>query len=94
MVSTSDDQSKESLVTSENTMEELPAKSSTVSSSVAHTPSNPQTPAGIERKTLSQVGTPGSVSGDSASPFSPSYPGSTRDIHNTPRCSIPGGERG
>ncbi|XP_043783973.1 anoctamin-8 isoform X3 [Apis laboriosa] len=68
--------------------------------SSTQTPSSPPTPsaASVPRiaETPSVVQTPGSAS---SSEFATHFPtensmGSVRDIHNSPRCSIPGGERG
>lgn len=73
----------------------------TVASSAVHTPTSPPTPgfANVPRiaETPPQLETPGSVGSgsDTSSPFLPSYTiTGVRDTHNTPRCSIPGGERG
>ncbi|XP_074094463.1 anoctamin 8 white walker isoform X2 [Cotesia typhae] len=73
----------------------------TGTSSAIHTPSNPPTP-GVSAMpkiaaTPPALETPGSVgsASDSGSLFSTSYnANTTRESHNTPRCSIPGGERG
>lgn len=68
--------------------------------SSTQSPSSPPTPsaASVPRiaETPSVVQTPGSAS---SSEFATHFPtensmGSVRDIHNSPRCSIPGGERG
>ena len=67
----------------------------------AQTPSSPPTPitSTVPRiaETPPLADTPGSLGSvhDGGSPFLTSYNlGSTRDVHNTPRCSIPGGEKG
>ncbi|XP_057333098.1 anoctamin-8 isoform X3 [Microplitis mediator] len=73
----------------------------TGTSSAIHTPSSPPTP-GVSAMpkiaaTPPALETPGSVgsTSDSGSIFSASFNASTtRESHNTPRCSIPGGERG
>ncbi|XP_046141732.1 anoctamin-8 isoform X6 [Osmia bicornis bicornis] len=68
--------------------------------STTHTPSSPPTPsaASVPRisETPSAAQTPGSAgSSDIGSPFlTDNGMGSVRDLHNSPRCSIPGGERG
>lgn len=70
--------------------------------STTHTPSGPTTPsaASVPRiaETPPTAETPGSGGSSSEinSPFLPESNSSnvTRDIRNTPRCSIPGGERG
>ncbi|CAK9803259.1 Ano8 [Anthophora plagiata] len=67
--------------------------------STTQTPSSPPTPsaASIPRisETPSEAQTPGSASSsDAGIPFlTENTMGSVRDIHNSPRCSIPGGER-
>lgn len=74
------------------------AETPNLASTTTHTPSGPTTPsaAAVPRiaETPPKAGTPGS--GGSSSETSPFLPESnvTRDIRNTPRCSIPGGERG
>ncbi|CAK9829085.1 Ano8 [Anthophora retusa] len=68
--------------------------------STTQTPSSPPTPsaASVPRisETPSEAQTPGSAgSSDAGIPFlTENTMGSVRDIHNSPRCSIPGGERG
>lgn len=69
--------------------------------STTQTPSRPSTPsaASIPRiaetsLTAESPGSIGSSSEISNSFLSENNIGSSRDIHNTPRCSIPGGERG
>ncbi|XP_077271289.1 anoctamin 8 white walker isoform X2 [Temnothorax americanus] len=69
--------------------------------STAHTPSGPTTPsaasASVPRiaETPPMAGTPSGGSSSETSPFLPEGNSNvTRDIRNTPRCSIPGGERG
>ncbi|XP_076248814.1 anoctamin 8 white walker isoform X2 [Calliopsis andreniformis] len=68
--------------------------------STTHTPSSPPTPsaASVPRiaETPSADQTPGSAgSSELGTPFlTENTMGSIRDIHNSPRCSIPGGERG
>ncbi|KAM0736413.1 Anoctamin-8 [Formica fusca] len=74
----------------------------TTLASTTHTPSGPTTPsaASVPRiaETPPTAETPGSggSSSETSSPFLPENNSSnvTRDIRNTPRCSIPGGERG
>lgn len=70
--------------------------------STTHTPSGPTTPSAVSVPRIAETPptaeTPGG-SGGSSSETSPFLPESnsnvtTRDIRNTPRCSIPGGERG
>ncbi|XP_034940351.1 anoctamin-8 isoform X2 [Chelonus insularis] len=70
------------------------------SSSVTHTPSSPPTPGismpkivGTPPPTLETPGSAGSTS-DTGSPFPNSSTTGSREAHNSPRCSIPGGERG
>ncbi|XP_076169592.1 anoctamin 8 white walker isoform X2 [Ptiloglossa arizonensis] len=68
--------------------------------STTQTPSGPPTPSltSVPRisETLSAAQTPGSASSsDIGTPFlTENNMGSIRDLHNSPRCSIPGGERG
>ena len=68
--------------------------------SSTQTPSSPPTPSATSVPRISEtppaVQTPGSAgSSDLATQFlTENSIGSVRDIHNTPRCSIPGGERG
>lgn len=67
---------------------------------IAHTSSGPTTPSATPvpriAETPPMAETPGSGGSSSeTSPFLPeNNPNVTRDIHNSPRCSIPGGERG
>ena len=66
----------------------------------AQTPSNPPTPSTAFIPRIADTPppvTPGSVgSGSEASStfLSDQNLGSNRDVHNSPRCSIPGGEKG
>ncbi|KAK2578147.1 hypothetical protein KPH14_001345 [Odynerus spinipes] len=69
--------------------------------STTQTPSRPSTPSAASVPRIAETPlspeTPGSVGSSSeiSNPFlSENNVGSTRDIHNTPRCSIPGGEKG
>ena len=68
--------------------------------STAHTPSNPPTPSAASIPRIAETpppvtpGSAGSGSGASSPFLSDNNLGSSRDLHNLPRCSIPGGERG
>ncbi|CAL7935857.1 unnamed protein product [Xylocopa violacea] len=68
--------------------------------STTQTPSSPATPSASSVPRISEtppaVQTPGSAgSSELGSPLlTENIVGSVRDIHNSPRCSIPGGERG
>ncbi|XP_063988915.1 anoctamin-8 isoform X4 [Diachasmimorpha longicaudata] len=78
-----------------NTMNDAP---DAPTSSTGHTPSSPPTPAAYGQvpriaETPPQLETPGSVTSDGSSTFLPGYTVGSRDSHNTPRCSIPGGEK-
>ncbi|PBC32858.1 Anoctamin-8 [Apis cerana cerana] len=102
VVSPADGESEEQQLlsnrTGDATSSSLPDTPTLASST--QTPSSPPTPsaASVPRiaETPSVVQTPGSAS---SSEFATHFPtensmGSVRDIHNSPRCSIPGGERG
>lgn len=84
--------------TGEATSSSLPDTPTLASST--QTPSSPPTPsaASVPRisETPSAVQTPGSAgSSDLSTQFlTENTMGSVRDIHNSPRCSIPGAERG
>ncbi|XP_017753331.1 PREDICTED: anoctamin-8 isoform X7 [Eufriesea mexicana] len=101
VVSPADGESEEQLLSEPSgdaTSSSLPDTPTLASST--QTPSSPPTPsaASVPRiaETPSAVQTPGSAgSGDLNTPFlAENNMGSVRDIHNSPRCSIPGGERG
>jgi hypothetical protein len=98
-VSPADGESEEQRLLSERTGHATnQADTPTLASTTTHTPSGPTTPsaASVPRiaETPPMAGTPGSGS-ETNSPFLPeSNPGITRDIRNSPRCSIPGGEQG
>jgi len=101
-VSPADGESEEQRLLSERTGHATSqADIPTLASTTTHTPSGPTTPsaASVPRiaETPPMAGTPGSGGSGSEtnSPFLPeSNPGVTRDIRNSPRCSIPGGEQG
>ncbi|XP_020291493.1 anoctamin-8 isoform X2 [Pseudomyrmex gracilis] len=74
------------------------AESPTMASITTRTPSGPTTPSAASVPRIAETPppavTPGSGGSSSeTSPFSPENI-STRDIRNSPRCSIPGGEKG
>ncbi|KZC04885.1 Anoctamin-8 [Dufourea novaeangliae] len=102
VVSPADGESEEQQLLSEQTddatspsLPEIPNLASTT-----QTPSSPPTPSATSvpriSKPSSAAQTPGSVgSSDLVAPFlTENNMGSIRDLHNLPRCSIPGGERG
>lgn len=71
--------------------------------SITHTPSDPATPSATSVPRIAETPptaeTPGGSGGSGSEASTPFLPESnsaatTRDIRNTPRCSIPGGERG
>ncbi|KAK1125392.1 hypothetical protein K0M31_005761 [Melipona bicolor] len=102
VVSPADGESEEQQLLSDRTGDatssSLPDTPTLASST--QTPSSPPTPSATSvpriSETPSAVQTPGSAgSSDLATQFlTENSIGSVRDIHNTPRCSIPGGERG
>ncbi|KYN13438.1 Anoctamin-8 [Trachymyrmex cornetzi] len=100
VVSPADGESEEQMLSDRAAYASSRADTPTLASTTTHTPSGPTTPsaASVPRiaETPPTAGTPGS--GGSSSETSPFLPESnsnvTRDIRNTPRCSIPGGERG
>ncbi|XP_031826677.1 anoctamin 8 white walker isoform X2 [Nomia melanderi] len=101
VVSPADGESEEQLLsdrTGDATSPSLP--DTPTLASTTQTPSSPPTPsaASVPRisETPSAAQTPGSATGsDIGTPFLTEINmGSIRDLHNSPRCSIPGGERG
>ena len=99
-MSPADGESEEQMLSDRAAYASSQANTPTLASTTTHTPSGPTTPsaASVPRiaETPPTAGTPGS--GGSSSETSPFLPENnsnvTRDIRNTPRCSIPGGERG
>lgn len=102
MVSPADGESEEQQLLSDRTGDATsPSVPDTPTlGSTTQTPSGPPTPSigSVPRiaETPSADHTPGSASSsDIGTPFlAENNMGSIRDIHNSPRCSIPGGERG
>ncbi|XP_011313499.1 anoctamin-8 isoform X2 [Fopius arisanus] len=98
VVSTADGESDEGISVLEKTSTGTDTQE-TLASSTGHTPSSPPTPAAYGQvpriaETPPQLETPGSVASDGSSTFLPGYTIGNRESHNTPRCSIPGGEKG
>ncbi|XP_011313509.1 anoctamin-8 isoform X4 [Fopius arisanus] len=97
VVSTADGESDEGISVLEKTSTGTDTQE-TLASSTGHTPSSPPTPAAYGQvpriaETPPQLETPGSVASDGSSTFLPGYTIGNRESHNTPRCSIPGGEK-
>ncbi|XP_076764027.1 anoctamin 8 white walker isoform X2 [Xylocopa sonorina] len=102
VVSPADGESEEQQLLTDRTGDATPSSipDTPTLASTTQTPSSPATPSASSVPRISEtppaVQTPGSAgSSELGSPLlTENIVGSARDIHNSPRCSIPGGERG